>query len=536
NYINNAVKFTEVGEVVLRIGIADEAPQRCLLRFAVTDTGIGLTTEQVQRMFQQFQQADSSITRRYGGSGLGLAICRNLAELMGGKVGVESKPGEGSTFWFTAWLDVAPGPPAPDGQWPDLRSLRVLVADDNRSAREALSRLLRGFGCEVESAASGRQALARFGDAQEAQRPFSFVFVDWSMPDLEGAEVLRRIRALAPQRAPSAVLTLGHTAADSVQAPPEARVLLKPASASSVFDLVLDVLHARDKPAELVPGASRLVVDGVADTLEGARILVVEDNEVNQQVARELLQQAGALVHVAGDGALALRMLNEQRFDLVLMDMQMPVMDGLTATRHIRARKQQLPVIAMTANALSTDRDRCIAAGMNDFVSKPIRPQELYRVVTHWLARPARAAAPAPVPAPAANDATVEARGPSHPVLARLAGVPGFDVVQGLGYIPGGDEEFYVEVLGHFARTYRDAGGRLQAALAAQDRESAERLAHSCRGAAGTVGAIAVAQRAEALELALREGRDGAELRGAAEGFSDAITQLSQALDDALPA
>lgn len=527
NYINNAVKFTEVGEVVLQVRVDEEGPQGVLLRFTVDDTGIGLSPEQVERMFQQFQQADSSITRRYGGTGLGLAICRNLAELMGGAVGVASRPGEGSSFWFTARFEVDEAPAVGSEAWPDLRGLRMLVADDNRSAREALARLLRGFGCEVEGAASGRQALARFAEAQEGQRPFSFVFVDWRMPDLEGPDVLRRIRVLAPQRPPAAVLTVGHTAAAGVDAAQGTRLLLKPPSASAVFDLIVDVLHAPDQPVAPPPAAARPLDPTLAETLETANILVVEDNEVNQQVARELLQQAGARVHIAGDGALALRMLQQEPFDLVLMDMQMPVMDGLTATRHIRERGLQVPVVAMTANALSTDRDRCIAAGMNDFVSKPIRPQELYRVVSQWLPRQAGMEAAA---APESPD------GPTHPVLARLAALPGFDVAQGLGFIPGGDEEFYVEVLGQFARTYRDAPGRLRAALDSGDREAAQRLAHSCRGAAATLGAVEVAQQALALESALADDAPGPRVEAAADRFSQAVTAFNRAVDAALPA
>ncbi|MEJ8837023.1 hybrid sensor histidine kinase/response regulator [Ramlibacter sp. AN1133] len=522
NYLNNAIKFTERGEVVLRVAVERRDGQRVLLRFAVRDTGIGLTPEQAARVFQHFEQADRSTTRKYGGTGLGLAISRSLAEMMGGAVGVDSRFGEGSTFWFTAWLDVAPHAARPTLPWPDLRNLRALVADDNASAREALGELLRGLTFQVEEASSGAQALALLRAANEAGRPFTFFFVDGRLPDLEPADAPRRLGEAQLQ--PVLIVTAGHHAAEAAGREPGAWVLRKPTSASAVFDLAVDALRALrgERPAS-APRSAGLAASA-PPALEGARVLLVEDNLINQQVAGEILQEAGVTVQIAENGAQAVQRVQDERFDLVLMDMQMPVMDGVTATERIRALGLDVPVIAMTANAMASDRERCLAAGMNDFLSKPIHPQELYRVVAAWL--PAAAPAPAPEPsAPTAHD----------PMLAALAGVAGLDVARGLEFTPSTDPGFYLQMLGIFVDSYRDCEERLAEFLATGDRGSAERLVHNCKGAAATLGAMPLAGLAADLEQALRSGRDPGEIRGPVEAFGREVSRFTRALVQVLP-
>jgi PAS domain S-box-containing protein len=545
NYLNNAIKFTERGEVVLKIALAERDGARVLLRFTVTDTGIGLSPEQAARMFQQFQQADTSTTRKYGGTGLGLAISRTLAEMMGGDVGVDSHLGKGSTFWFTASLGVAPFDPRPDLPWPDLRNMRALVADDNQSARTALCDMLRGMTFQVDGAASGEETIAMLRQAHLAGAPYTFVFVDWQMPPgIDGVEVSRRIDALRLKPAPIIILTAGQFATESAEFRDGRHVLLKPTSASAVFDLAVAALRGirGGRAPELALRPSPALEQAATEALQHARVLLVEDNEVNQQVASEILQEAGVTVFLAENGAIALRRVQEEHFDLVLMDMQMPVMDGVTATERIRALGLTLPVVAMTANAMATDRERCLAAGMNDFVSKPIHPQELFRVVCRWLpqadAAPAPEAAPAPAPVPHASAPAAPADRPAlrDPVVAALTGVRGLDVTRGLGFIPGGDEAFYVEVLRRVIGSYRGCEQKLREALAADDWETAERVVHSCRGSSATIGAVQVAEAAQALEDALRERRPRAEVDPLVEAFVEVITSLSTGVGETLPA
>ena len=527
NYINNAVKFTDAGEVVLRVAVHRRAERRVLLRFAVTDTGIGLTPEQATRMFRHFEQADTSITRKYGGTGLGLAICRSLAELMGGEVGVDSRFGQGSTFWFTAWLDLADAP-STRASWPDLRKLRALVVDDNHSARSALVDILRGLTFQVAATGTGEEALGLVQRADAARQPFTFAFVDWRMPGLGGMELAQRIEALRLKPTPIVILTAGHSAPEAGETRDGTLVLLKPTSASAVFDLALDALQGirGGAPRGLAARPPNAFDADAADALRQASVLLVEDNEVNQQVASEILQEAGVRVRIAGDGAVALGLLEQEHFDLVLMDMQMPVMDGLTATREIRGRGMQLPVIAMTANAMATDRERCLAAGMNDFLSKPIHPRELFRVVGQWLPRAVRVR----------DAADVQEQAAASEGLARLTGIPGLDVQRGLGFIPDRDEPFYLDVLRIYCGSYRDCAEKLDELLAAQSWEAAERLAHSCKGASATIGAVTVAGLAGELEAALRGGAPGATLEPVAQAFQREVAGLTRALAAALPA
>ena len=533
NYLNNAIKFTERGEVVLRVTVQEREGQRVLLRFAVRDTGIGLTTEQAARMFQQFQQADRSTTRKYGGTGLGLAISRSLARMMGGDVGLESKYGEGSTFWFTAWLEQAEPSARPSLPWPDLRQRRALVADDNASAREALCGLLRQLTFQVEATDTGEEAIELLRYAAVTGQPFTFVFLDWDMPDGDTAALPARIAALGLRPQPVVIVTAGHQAAEAAERLPDAHVLRKPTSPSAVFDLAMSALRGMrgdNAPAPTVrrPPEPEAEPAG-AQPLAGARILLVEDNLVNQQVAQEILRQAGAMVVTVDDGAQAVQQVRDEAFDVVLMDMQMPVMDGVTATLQIRAEGRQLPIVAMTANAMASDRERCLSAGMNDFVSKPIHPRELLRAVGEWLPqRPAAAAAKASA-APAADTAA----GP--PALARLRGVPGLDAALGLQYIPGGDPSFYLQMLQVFIQSYADCAGRIREALAAGDRGTAERLSHGCKGTASTLGAHRVAELAANLEQALLAQPDGAAVGELVARLGQAMGELTGALRAALP-
>jgi len=392
NYANNAVKFTQQGEIRITVVKVEENDIQVFLRFEVKDTGIGVTQDQVARLFQSFQQADTSTSRKYGGTGLGLVISKNLAELMGGAVGVDSIPGQGSIFWFTARLGKGVAPTRRYFLQPDLRHSRMLVVDDNDAARTVLNGILENMGCDAEAVSSGTAAIAAIQKAIALQRPFEIVFLDWQMPDMNGLETARALQALRLDPMPNLVIVTAYGREDVLKGAQNAyidNVLFKPVNSSILYDMVMDILGkdryegARQKEMSVTSLEAQLA------HIAGARILLVEDNELNRQVALELLTDAGFIVDVAENGRQAVDRVQSQLppYDIVLMDIQMQVMDGIMATCLLRSRSEyaDLPILAMTANALQTDREKCLAAGMNAHISKPIAPDELWSGLLRWI-------------------------------------------------------------------------------------------------------------------------------------------------------
>ena len=409
NYASNAVKFTDEGSVVIRVRLADEDESSVLLRFEVEDTGIGLTAEQIDRLFQSFSQADTSTTRKYGGTGLGLAISKRLVQLMGGDVGVASTPGRGSIFHFTARLSRGRTRVRSYLPRPDLRGRRVLVADDNALALRIMSEMLRSMTFRVEVAGSGEQAIAAVGDADRSADPFAIVFLDWRMPTLDGIETARRLAAMPLAAPPRRILVTAYGREEVFHDAASAGfdvVLIKPVSPSLLFDAALRSLGDSARTEVGPAGAATRPGPPQLRRLHGARVLLVEDNELNRQVATELLAAVGTLVDCAENGEDGLRCLQRGSYDLVLMDVQMPVMDGLECAARIRRMPafRELPIIAMTANAMAGDRDRSLAAGMNDHVTKPIEPDELFDALHRWLPQPGGATPAADVPSAGAAD------------------------------------------------------------------------------------------------------------------------------------
>jgi two-component system, sensor histidine kinase and response regulator len=389
NFCNNAVKFTDKGEVIIRAHVLNALDDGLIVKFSVSDTGIGMTAAQIERLFQAFEQADTSTTRKYGGTGLGLAISKRLAELMGGDVGVTSELGKGSTFWFTARLEKGVVSPRPNLLRSDLRGRRVLIIDDNSSARAVLSNMLRNMTFVADEAASGDEGIEMVRQSAERGQPYEIIFVDWQMPGLDGIETSKRILAQTHLSVtPHLVMVTAYGREDVLkQAEANAleNVLIKPVTSSTLFDTIVAILHAHQETT----GNNQSTPSFEIARTRGTRVLLVEDNEINQEVAIGLLEDAAIKVDLAENGEIAVRMAQENNYDAVLMDMQMPVMDGIEATRAIRSNPhlQDLPIIAMTANAMAVDRDKCLNSGMNDHIGKPIDPDELFSVLLRWAGR-----------------------------------------------------------------------------------------------------------------------------------------------------
>ncbi len=495
NFTSNAVKFTEQGWILLKVSVQEQNLNDVVLHFAVQDTGIGLSLEQQQRLFQSFQQGDSSTSRKYGGTGLGLAISRQLAELMRGQVGVESTLGQGSTFWLRLPLRLDPQQQPELLPQPDLRGMRILAVDDNPVALISLQRMLRSMSFKVDTASSGPEALQYIHDAQQADAPYALALLDWRMPGMNGAELARNIHALALEHPPRLILITAYGKEDIFQESQQAGIaamLVKPVSASTLFDTLMQVMSA-DPASSPVP--AQITQDQFySGSFSGQRVLLVEDNLLNQEVATGLLEGMGLVVLVANNGQEALDRLESETVDLVLMDIQMPVMDGLTATRRIRAqdRWQQLPVIAMTANAMNSDREQSRQAGMNDHLAKPIDPDVLGQVLRQWLpisVEPSRSVHDA-IPAEMASD---------EPLLH----VPGLDVASGLRRVLG-QRKRYVELLNLYLQQHSHWLDDLRTALLQSDMVLAERIAHTIRGLLGNLGAHTWMQHATELESMIK--------------------------------
>ncbi|HGK7312764.1 response regulator [Aeromonas hydrophila] len=525
NYANNAVKFTEQGEILVKVSCLEKQPQEVLLHCSVQDTGIGMSQEQQQRLFQSFQQADSSTTRKYGGTGLGLAISRKLAELMGGEVGVQSEPGQGSTFWFTARLGRGR---RRSRYLPslDLRGRRMLVADDSASARTIMAALLRSMSFVVDTAESGQQALQMIAGAEQEGQPYEVVLLDWHMPGLDGIETGRRLIARGMGQRPYRVMVTGYGREEVFRQADTAgfdRVLVKPVCASVLFDTVIGLFGQQASPLTFKPPQATHHY-----RFDGLRILLAEDNELNQQVALELLRAVGADVSIAGNGSIALEMVAQTHYDLILMDMQMPVMDGLAATRLLREREdvgQHTPILAMTANVMAGDRERCLAAGMDDHIAKPIDPDRLYAALQRWATSFSREVS---------SRLTASRASPATALLPQLRalGLNAETALQRLMH----NWEWYRDLLQRFARQGSQPMESLLAALQANDREEAHRQAHTLKGIAATLGAGSLQEVSARLESALARGDDAASLLPLAELGLQQQQQLAAGLLTLLPA
>ena len=526
NLCNNAAKFTEQGEIVLRVRRLAEEGNQVRLQFSVQDTGIGMSQEVIGRLFKPFTQADASTTRKYGGTGLGLAICKQLVEMMNGDFSVSSEPGQGSEFSFTARLGIGHlEQPSRQAEALGIQGRHILVVDDNPTAREIFESQLTALHFNVGTAGSADAAMAALQEAELCGQPYSLVIMDWLMPDVDGFEAARRIRVGRTLRQRPRVImataygceeTIRRSAAEGLDG-----YITKPANLSVLLDSIMSAFGQQGAEGAVAPDFTRWDdhrQESMLPALVGGRVLLVEDNDFNRQVAVELLTSFGLRVTTAENGAEAVRLFAGLRPDLVFMDIQMPVMDGFEATRQIRLLPEgaSVPIVAMTAHAMASDRENCLRAGMDDYLSKPIDLDQLMAVLLKWI----KPATPPP------DTAT----GPASAAVPRLPeSLAGIDLEKGLHY-SNNKPAFYLELLRNFTRTRRRADEEIRQALDRGDREGARRCAHSLKSICGIIGAGSLAEAAAQLESVLKDPQG--QPAEALEAFSTQLSELVQVLDN----
>jgi signal transduction histidine kinase/DNA-binding response OmpR family regulator/HPt (histidine-containing phosphotransfer) domain-containing protein len=490
NLVNNAIKFTEAGEVLVKVACVDRTDAAVRLRFCVQDTGIGLTPEQQANLFQPFSQSDGSITRRYGGTGLGLSISHRLVALMDGVLEVDSQPEQGARFHFTVEFPLGQTGQALCFEQPTaLAGTSVLVVDDNATSRQILQDILTSLRFVVQMARSGEEALRLL---ETAENDFRVILLDWKMPGMNGSECAKRIRELPLLRQPAIIMVTAYGREEVRLEASQFGIeyfLIKPVGRSVLFNTILECLGNQ------VPGVAETrrcpLPESLPEAVRGARVLLVEDNEINQQVARELLEGASLSVTVASDGTEALRLLSRERFAITLMDIQMPGMDGLETTRRIRTQLHltDMPIIAMTAHAMASDRAASLEAGMNDHVNKPIDPKELFDALARFIA---------PQEGQSCASGDTEAAGQ----VAEPAAGPLLHAGLGLSRIRN-NAELYRKLLRDFLGKYGSSVREIQSRLAEEDVVTARRLAHTLKGVAGNIGAMPLYQGAIEVEACI---------------------------------
>lgn len=484
NFGSNAVKFTKVGEIQLRVSLLREHEMRVKLLFEVIDTGIGIEADSQKNLFDAFTQIDSSVSRQFGGTGLGLTISKRLVDLMGGDIGFESELGQGSNFHFAVELDRVDGEMLPNHLLPDgVENMRVLIVDDNETARLTLNEALQSFGFRVTMCSTGLEAIKEIETADEQDKSYSLVLMDWKMPEMDGVTASRNIlNDEKLSNPPVVIMVTAYSASDLNQETTDINLsgtLIKPVNPSTLLDAILRAFGRKGfLPTVNVPLLSKDAGEALIQ-LRGSRVLLVEDNEINQELAEELLNEAGITTTIANHGQEALDILEENEFDAVLMDVNMPVMDGYTATRKIReqARFVDLPIIATTANALAGDREKCLNAGMNDYLPKPLNIRHMLETLVRLIFKK-----------------TIEVKTVSQISLApttskkfNLPNIDGVDTKTGM-LICNNNVDLYRRLLHKFIKN-ETFSVEFQAALQAQDIEVAERLAHTLKGVSANIGA-----------------------------------------------
>lgn len=496
NLANNSMKFTEEGEVIIKARAAMQDEQHVTIEFSVKDTGIGMTPEQQSRLFKSFSQADASTTRKYGGTGLGLTICKTLTELMSGDIWVESTYGEGSTFLFTAKFAIADIVTTQADVSPEsLLDLPMLIVDDSVAAREILFTLSESLGFRPDLAATGAEAIEKIKLADNQGEPYQLILADWKMPQMDGLMLCKTIQDDATLvNQPKLVIITAYDRDEMLKQADKVQLdsaITKPVSASTLFDTVMAVM-GKTSPQPAANQNGKLNTSAAKDIV-GAHVLLVEDNDINQEIATELLYMAGIEVSTACNGEEAVNMALANHYDAILMDIQMPIMDGYEATRSIRRNpdRQLISIIAMTANAMSGDREKCLEAGMNDHIPKPINPQEVFRTLAKWIE-----------PTGKELPKTINNNG-EHDTVAQLE-LPNFDVDSAMARMSG-NQKAYLKMLAKVVQSQGGSVTTVSQAMANNDVTSAIIAIHTLKGVAGNVGAMFVVPIAEQIESNLNQ-------------------------------
>jgi signal transduction histidine kinase/CheY-like chemotaxis protein len=536
NLGNNAIKFTEQGEIVLTTKIIEKSNDKVTLQFSMRDTGIGMSEQQQAKLFQAFSQADTSTTRKYGGTGLGLTICKRLVNMMGGEIGVESEPGEGTSFSFT--VNFGLGKDTVERSFvpvPDLKHLKVLVVDDNATSRNILQDILESFSFEVYLSASGQEAIEEIERADKDE-PFRLVVMDWKMPGMDGLEASNRIKTHKElNNIPSIILVTAYGKEGLMRQADKIGLngfLLKPVSSSMLFDSVMHAM-GKGKKDQSVISREKDKQPEEFKAIAGAKVLLVEDNEINQQVAQEILQGAGLIVTVVNDGQEGVNAAMQHPYDVILMDIQMPVMDGYTASREIRNLKSEIrnvPIIAMTAHAMAGDENKSLEAGMNGHVTKPIDPDQLFSTLQKWI-KPSEKRVQVQQPEVPVEHPESDQAVPEEEELP--ASLLGFDLTDGLKRLQG-NKRLYRKLLLNFATDYCEAANDIRTALDAKDFEQTHSLVHNLKGLAGNLAATELQAAAVNLEKLVK----GVEKKAPPAKelnlkFSDLKNALNQTLESA---
>lgn len=513
NLAGNAVKFTHRGEVMVRVELARETSDQVILRFTVKDTGIGMSQKEIDKLFRPFTQADTSITRKFGGTGLGLTISKRLVEMMGGRIWVESTPGVGSNFIFIARFQKAEKQLNYSlSALNDLRGLRVLAVDHSQNGLQILKGYLESFTLDVTIASNSHDAQNLVRKANKERKPFGLVIIDCKMPEMDGMELARKLQEITFLSFRPKVLLItssGHNE-KLLQVDNHAvdGILAKPFHQFKLLDAVTKVSGRSVLSSGKFKIISAQLNPELISQIRGARLLLVEDNEINRQVAQELLEKFGLVVTAAENGEEAIALLNEAQFDGVLMDMQMPVMDGVTATREIRKNPlfSKLPIIALTANVMVSEQKEFLDAGITDHVGKPIDPDRLVATLAKWV-RPTRTT-PSRITPSQITESTPVRQTVQNSAPEPLPDLPGVNVAESVRRI-GGSATLYFSLLDQFRIKQRNFATSVREALAAKDPDTAERLAHTLRGIAGTLGAETLQDFAALLESCIKKGESG---------------------------
>ncbi len=533
NLTTNAIKFTESGHVLIKTEIIHKVtPDEITLRFSVEDTGIGLTEQQISVLFESFTQADSSITRKFGGTGLGLSICKHLVEMMGGIIKVTSDPNHGSIFSFTATFGLQKDSMTQHVQCPDgYMDLKVLVVDDNQTAREIVCDTLANYSFNVSQASSGKEAIAKIIAANEANLPYQLVLMDWKMDEMDGITASRAIKENKDLSPPPAILMVTAYSKDDIRTEAEQlgieAFLVKPIDESILLDSIMSIIGPSRKTHTSTASLNTPNQIKGLSKIQGASILLVEDNDINQQVASELLSNKGLKVTIASNGKEALNMIMKSKtpFDTILMDIQMPVMDGYTATKQIKQLPKELseiPIIAMTAHAMDSEREKCKKVGMCDHIAKPIIPNLLYATLVKWI-KPR-------IPfegkqKPAKTQPQEECDFPES--------LDGFDLEDGLTRFAD-NKQLFLKLLFKFHENYQDLSQQISTALEEKNPIRAKELAHMMKGASGNFGAQKLHQTAANLEIAIESTRDE-QINTSFQEFSRALELTLASIKEIIP-